>query len=209
MGYKMTTINGYDYYEVMSAFQKSIRRGIEDETVFWGIELYESNFEPHLWNRLFIIAHEDIGIADPTIVSRLLDHKFIHDHLKKSRPKRVSKKLVMLQIFIMFANAKKSRYTDLAYSVYWAKHDQMAQDKPIPDFALDMHTKRGKRLGRGLEHFYESSALTNNTSKHPNELEFEQLARQIDMETDNLTDIPVPEKSTNTEQTDADPNLFS
>ena len=206
----METINGYDYYEVMSAFQKSIRRGLESETVFWGIELYESNFIPHLWNRLFIIAHEDIGCAEPDFVSRVLDHKYIHDHLAKSRPKRVSKKLVMLQIFIMFANAKKSRYTDLAYSVYWAKHNELAKSTDIPDFALDMHTKRGKRMKRGLEHFYESSALTNNTNKHPNELEFEQLAKQIDMDTNNLTELDPPIAETKKQlKKPTEPDLFS
>jgi replication-associated recombination protein RarA len=31
----------YDFWEVLSAMQKSIRRGLEDEALFWGTELYQ------------------------------------------------------------------------------------------------------------------------------------------------------------------------
>lgn len=178
----MRTKNGYCYYEAMSAFQKSIRRCIEDETVFWGIELYESGYISHLWNRLIIIAHEDIGLAVPDITQKILAYKHAHDYLAEKRPKRVSKKLVFLQCLIDFARMPKSRYTDLAYSVYWFKHDQLAIGKDVPDYALDMHTRRGKAKKRGLDHFYSSSAHIENDAGIPGEVEFRKLAREIDIE---------------------------
>lgn len=208
MGYKMITKNGYDYYAAMSAFQKSIRRCIEDETVFWGIELYESGFTGHLWNRIFIIAHEDIGLAEDNFTSKIISLKQAHDYLEKHRPQKVSKKLVMLQTFILLANAKKSRYTDLAYSVYWAQHDKKAKQNgghPIPDYAYDMHTRKGKAMGRGLDHFYESSALINNANKMPLEEEFERLAHKIDIEE---SSHPTPSNEENPPESTQQGELF-
>jgi replication-associated recombination protein RarA len=182
MAYEMKTINGYDYYEAMSAFQKAIRRCDEDEAVFWGIELYDSNYVGHLWNRILIIAHEDIGIAEKNFTAQVIALKQAHDYLEKHRPKKVSKKLVMLQTFIELARAKKSRYTDLAYSVYWAQHSNRAKTRIVPDYAFDMHTRRGKMLRRGLDHFYDEGALINNRAEIDNERLFEQLARKFDIE---------------------------
>ncbi len=42
---QILTKNGYDFFEVASAFQKSIRRGMEKEAMYWAIELYESNYQ--------------------------------------------------------------------------------------------------------------------------------------------------------------------
>ncbi|MBA7690107.1 hypothetical protein ES703_98631 [subsurface metagenome] len=39
--YQIKTANGYDFFEVSSAFQKAIRRGDEDEVMFWAVELHK------------------------------------------------------------------------------------------------------------------------------------------------------------------------
>jgi len=58
------TQRGYDIYELLSALQKDIRRGNEYQALFWAVEL--ESFNPTaLWNRLRVIASEDIGLADP------------------------------------------------------------------------------------------------------------------------------------------------
>ena len=36
------TVGGYDFYEVLSALQKSIRRCLEEDALFWASELYLS-----------------------------------------------------------------------------------------------------------------------------------------------------------------------
>ena len=96
MATELRTKNGFDYYEAISALQKSIRRSLEEETVFWGIELFESGYVGHLWNRLFIIAHEDIGLAEPSFTQQLIALKAAYDFLEEKRPKAVSKRLVLL-----------------------------------------------------------------------------------------------------------------
>jgi len=57
------TAGGYDYYEVASALQKSIRRGLEDDALFWATELYISDYAAHAWKRLLVIASEDARIG--------------------------------------------------------------------------------------------------------------------------------------------------
>lgn len=54
----------YNFGEVISALQKSIRRGDEAASMFWALELYEE-YGRALWTRLQVIVNEDIGIANP------------------------------------------------------------------------------------------------------------------------------------------------
>jgi replication-associated recombination protein RarA len=62
----VTTPSGYDMFELLSALQKCIRRNLEHDALFFAIEL--ETFNPSaLWNRLKVIASEDIGSANPLI----------------------------------------------------------------------------------------------------------------------------------------------
>src|SRR5438034_9295964 len=70
------TRRGHDFFEALSALQKSIRRQDLESAMYWGWELGSSspNHAARLWSRLHIIASEDIGIADSAaaiLVSRL------------------------------------------------------------------------------------------------------------------------------------------
>jgi replication-associated recombination protein RarA len=65
--YQLKTQNDYDFGEVISALQKSIRRGHELESMFWALELYEK-YGRALWTRLQVICNEDIGIANPQAI---------------------------------------------------------------------------------------------------------------------------------------------
>ena len=62
---KIYTKNGYDMFEVVSAFQKEIRRCDEMKAMYWAVELYDSGFIPYAWKRMTIICTEDVGLADP------------------------------------------------------------------------------------------------------------------------------------------------
>jgi replication-associated recombination protein RarA len=206
--YQVKTKNGYDFFEASSAFQKSIRRGLEDETFFWAVELYKSNYAKYLWKRMIIIASEDVGLGDPDVVTRIMAMKASYDYLVKEKNTHNAEILPFIQAVLTLVNAKKSRYIDLAYSVYWQKHRDQVGKKQVPDFCLDMHTRRGKQKRRGLEWFYEVSALVNNPNKMPNEEEFEKLALEADIETDNnpIQEEGIPEDSK--KKTDGQGKIF-
>src|SRR3990172_63220 len=85
------TAGGYSFSEVTSAMQKSIRRGLEEDAMYWAAEL-ETKFPDYLWKRLQIISVEDIGIADPQVVLYVAEMRRLYQELKKEYDKEPKKK---------------------------------------------------------------------------------------------------------------------
>lgn len=176
--YVVRTIKGYDFFEVSSAFQKSIRRGLEDDAMFWAIELYESNYAKYAWKRMVIMASEDVGLGDPDIISRIIALKQSYDYLASLKERSLPERLPFTQAVLQLVHAHKSRYVDIAICCYWDKHKKTM--KEFPDYVFDMHTRKGKRMGRGDKFFWEHSAVINNANKLPNEDEMREWAMKID-----------------------------
>src|SRR5207249_2071115 len=64
------TIGGYNGYQVTSALQKCIRRGLEKDALFWATELWAScnkDGREYIWHRLRVISSEDVGLADNSV----------------------------------------------------------------------------------------------------------------------------------------------
>ena len=59
--YDITTQSGYDFFEISSALQKCIRRGMEDDALHWAVELYASGYGEYVWKRLRIMSSEGRG----------------------------------------------------------------------------------------------------------------------------------------------------
>ncbi len=149
------TVGGYDLYEVMSALQKSIRRGLEDDALFWGTEMCLSEYTDHAWKRLLVIASEDVGMADTTAVVAV---KTLHD-LYTQYKKDDSARLWFVHAILILVYARKSRCVDNAAIVYF---EGPREERHIPDYALDIHTPQGKAMGRGYEHFFDVGATLEN-----------------------------------------------
>ncbi len=64
---QLKTASGYLNSECTSAMQKCIRRGLEEDALFWATELDLAGYGAYVWKRLQIIASEDIGLADPNV----------------------------------------------------------------------------------------------------------------------------------------------
>jgi replication-associated recombination protein RarA len=156
-----STKNGYNFYEVLSAMQKAVRRGDAASAGYWALELYDSGFIVHIWNRLHIIACEDI--AEP-ISREISELERIHDRFNEGTKKGTQRpgRLMVAKAIILLAAAKKSRAADhlicCVYETSWipaeklvkeidaAKSDVAGLKKEIPDYALDgIHTKRVPR----------------------------------------------------------------
>lgn len=178
----MTTVNGYDFFECSSALQKAVRRGDEGQAMFWALELYQSNYAKYLWKRIVIMASEDIGMGEPYLITVIMALKQSYDFLAGLKDKHRPERLPFMHAIVALANAKKSRYIDLCISVYENEHRKQAGKHQIPDHALDMHTRAGKKKGRGLDHFYTEGALVNNPNKMPDEELFEKMALAADKE---------------------------
>lgn len=150
------TINGYDFGEVASSLQKDLRRGNEVPAAWWARELAVSGYQKYLWRRLILISVEDVGIVSPQVhgmVESLRQSYFWYEDQTKGR-ERWNQFPAMAVLLI--CRATKNREVD---SFTWFIDQELRSDPPeIPEYALDVHTKRGRIQGRGYRHFYEEAA---------------------------------------------------
>lgn len=152
---RITTQRGYEFGEVSSALQKSIRRNLEEDALYWATELDKSGFGNYVWKRLRIIVSEDIGPAAPGLAAdvRSLYENWV-EHRKLKDP-MMSERIFLVHAVIACCRASKTRIVDTALT--WFYSDQVPHQE-IPEFCLDAHTLRGKRMGRGGKYFYEVGA---------------------------------------------------
>jgi replication-associated recombination protein RarA len=152
------TPGGYLCGEVASAMQKAIRRGNEREALFWSSELDLSGFGNYVWKRLRIIASEDVGLADTNavIALRVLNENWLE--AKKQKTGDSGAPLFLAHAVCLLARAEKSGVIVHAVMAIWLG-DRQAMGMEIPDHALDMHTARGRQMGRGKKHFLEEAGL--------------------------------------------------
>lgn len=168
------TVRGYTMDEVRSALQKDIRRGEEKQAVFWAAEIARSGYTRYLWKTLMVIASEDVGLAEPDAFSRVWSLFSAWDYLDKQKNRTHPERLFWVQAVIMLARARKSRIVDDAYNWAWGTNEREFE---IPDYALDPHTGRGRRMGRKMPDFWDTSFhLENEHPDLPNE--YEQLAKE-------------------------------
>ena len=143
------TASGYRYDETISALQKTIRRGDEVSAMYWAIEL-EGEFHNELWSRLEVISHEDIGITSMDVIMFVITCKtqYLEFHDRGSG----SRRLMLSNAILAMCRAEKTRVADHFNISSYRRTTEDRRD--IPDFAKDVHTRSGEKLGRGWEHFF-------------------------------------------------------
>lgn len=152
-GGEFITKGGYDAFEVMSALQKSIRRGLEADAMYWAFEM-ESTQPTWLWKRLMIMTTEDVGSADPSLVTLVKTLWDTYDKMKEMSKGKTPESHILGMAVLSLCRANKSHeamYLPMTVN-WWRKY--LGWRIEIPDWALDIHTKRGKKLGRGRNHWY-------------------------------------------------------
>lgn len=150
------TRNGTEPYDAKSALQKSIRRGLEEDALYWAAELAGWNPES-LWKRLRVIASEDIGLASP---SAALTVRALYENWRDAQKDGEGEgRLFITHAVLILARAKKSRIVD--HATITAFEGGLAE-RDVPDYALDRHTQRGRAKGRGYQHFFEVGAKLEN-----------------------------------------------
>ena len=159
---------GFVLDEVSSALQKSIRRGEERQAIFWATELDLSGYGNYAWKRLRIICSEDVGIAwpeGPAVIRALYENwqESRKAEPKGTPPERSAAMLFLVHAVVLLARAAKSRLVDNACVVFYAG-DRQAMGTDVPEYAVDHHTARGRRLGRSEATVYEESYRITNAS---------------------------------------------
>jgi replication-associated recombination protein RarA len=165
MSYRLTLQSGLDFFTVSSAFQKTIRRGMEHEALWFGTELYLSGYEEYAWFRLRVIVSEDVGIANPALPAQVQALYQTYLDFKKKKNRHSPEKLPFFHALLLLVRSPKSRLIDNLLSEYMFIRDTVEapdlNSKDL-DFIKDLHTAAGKKLGRGLDHFYEEGGKIEN-----------------------------------------------
>lgn len=182
---EILTPGGYKMGEVTSAMQKSIRRGLEEDALFWATEMDLAGFGEYVFKRLKIIASEDVGLAHPS--AALTIHALYQSWLEQRKKKdeiHGPERLFLVHAVLFLSRSKKSRMVDHALI---AMYEAPRVGHEIPDYALDRHTSRGRARKRGWKHFWNQGARVENpASLHD---PFESIARATRQERQTELDL--------------------
>ena len=153
--FKPKTLSGVPYDECISGLQKMIRRGKEKEALVLMQELCSSGYPSAVARRLMIIAAEDIGLANPAVVSQVYTFCMGYLALKKDTgSKRDPEPLALYMSVMLLARSPKNRETDDAQIWMLTSREKKLIDvqKIIDDnpCILDRHTDSGKTRLRNL-----------------------------------------------------------
>jgi len=147
--YEIRTVGGYPLDEVSSALQKSIRRGMELDALYWAMEL-SNGYSKYLWYRLRVIALEEMA---PDIL-QLVDvcYRWFQELVADKR-RTGDTHFCVSHVVYALCRAQKSRQIH-NYQALMAGLRQEGLRLEIPEFALDKHTKRGRQMGKTMEDFW-------------------------------------------------------
>lgn len=152
------TPKNYNAYELMSAMQKFIRRSMEKEALFCFYEMESAGLFAHIKNRLHVTVYEDVGIANKELLFSI--DSMINQLQTFYSKKNGAWRLVVANIILSACRGDKTRIADtFACSVAADISLGYRVDFDDHDFVYDMHTSKGKKLGRGLEHFHEEASV--------------------------------------------------
>src|SRR5699024_5457334 len=139
------------HYDVISAFQKSIRGSDVHAALHYLARLVEAGELQIICRRLMIIAYEDIGLANPAGAARAVTAVLAAE--KTGFPEA---RIPLANAVIELALSEKS---NSAYSALDAAIADVRSGKAknVPDHLRDAHYKGAKDLGRGVEYKYPHS----------------------------------------------------
>lgn len=143
--------NGFKGDELISMLQKSIRRGNEENALVAAYEMYITSpqFEEKMWRRLLSISVEDIGFGNveaPELIYTLYQMRKEFLYADGDRP------MFFIHAIRFLCRQKKERTSDNVKNMVIRKFAH-GDIPPVPDYAFDMHTAKGRAMGRDEEHF--------------------------------------------------------
>jgi replication-associated recombination protein RarA len=173
------TFNGFQADHVISALQKEIRRGNEENAALLAYEMIITSpaLEDYLWHRLQVISVEDIGFGEPlapVLVQSLFEMNQACDRAVGER------KLYAIHAVRYLCSCKKDRSSD--EMINWINHaSRSGQLLPvIPDYALDMHTAEGQKMGRGRRHFFEEASRIHPEAPDRDRIYLDRIMKMLD-----------------------------
>ncbi|MEH6995264.1 replication-associated recombination protein A [Neobacillus drentensis] len=140
--------DGDGHYDVLSAFQKSIRGSDVNAALHYLGRLIEAGDLQSISRRLLVIAYEDVGLASPQAGARTL--AAIETSERIGFPEA---RIPLANAVIELCLSPKSNSAVIAISEALADI-QKGNIGEVPDHLRDAHYKGAKELGRGIGYLY-------------------------------------------------------
>lgn len=169
-------VNTDDAGLLKSALQKYVRRGNAVKAMWFASRLLDVAGGYTTWRRLLIIAVEDCGQADAILSCDCLYKQFMAGRKQETDQKAVSwemRRAVVCAAKVL-ADSPKDRRAD-SFLEFREATLRCADDPEVAakvkeldekgDFCYDIHTREGRKLGRGNVHWYEESSHVENAVK--------------------------------------------
>lgn len=139
---------GDAHYDVLSAFQKSIRGSDVDAALHYLGRLIEAGDLDSIARRMIVTAYEDIGVANPQAGSRAL--------AAVEAAERVGFPEARIPLSVAIVELCLSPKSNSAYKALDAALQDIRSGKSgdIPPHIKDSHYKGAKDLGRGIDYKY-------------------------------------------------------
>lgn len=170
---KLFTQRGYDFYDVASALQKSIRRGDVRLAGYMALELFPK-YSEYCWKRLLTISAEDCyGIVTKEIMAL---YDAFHAVNAGKKGEQLKGRIFISKAVILLCHCKHNRDADLLSNYVYDKKfdvsdeqieklfDEVRSEKiSVPEYVYDVHTVKGKIAGKTKDDFFrdEEAALSN------------------------------------------------
>nr|QBK93090.1 MAG: uncharacterized protein LCPAC403_02240 [Pithovirus LCPAC403] len=115
--FSLKTLHGFDFSEASSSLQKAIRRGHWKDALQWAVEMFHVPIQgkSNLFNRLYTISVEDVGIADP---KQFYDVNELHKLYLEDKDNPI----YAVTAAVSLAKAMKTRASDWSCHVF--RHSQ-------------------------------------------------------------------------------------
>lgn len=136
------------HYDVLSAFQKSIRGSDPNAAIHYLARLIKAGDLLSICRRLMVIAAEDIGLAYP--MAAVITKSCVDSALQLGFPEA---RIPLSEAVLMLATAPKSNSAICAIDAAMADIDTK-DISDIPPHIKDAHYSGAEKLGRGLEYKY-------------------------------------------------------
>ena len=160
--------NGDQFYDLISAFHKSVRGSAPDAALYWYARMLVAGCDPlYVARRLLAIATEDIGNADPRAMQICLNAWDIFQRVGPAEGERA-----IAQATLYCASAAKSNAVYLAFNAA-VQHAKDTPDSGVPEHLRNAPTSLMKDLGYGKEYRYahnESHAYAAGENYFPEDL---------------------------------------
>lgn len=179
--------DGDAHYDVISAFQKSIRGSDVDAALHYLGRLIEAGDLDSIARRMIVIAYEDIGLANPQAGPRAIS--------AVQAAERIGFPEARIPLAVAVIELCLSPKSNTAYSALDAAIADIRSGKSgeIPNHLKDSHYQGAKTLGRGVDYKYPHDypnawvyqqylpdAIKNKQYYHPkNTGKFEQAIKQV------------------------------